>query len=407
MRALCWQYFLIYGIQGALLPYLAVLYRERGFDSNQIGQLFAASSAAVIISPVILTALADAAIDPRRIVRVALTLSIVFLLLMSQAQAFWYTLVLWSAQSLIILPLLPVLDGLNFAIQQRRREAGLSPAPYHRVRVWGTIGFIIPGLILFGLMKMGLSTAGVLIGGAVMSLLGMINTWTLPDPRAADDPAQPAKGRGLPTLGALRAMTQKHVLGFCAAMFLAHMGMAAMYTFYPLYMTEALGVGKAWLGPIMNIGVFVEIFCMLGFGWLSNRLGLRGLVMLAMGAAAVRLVLLWVFPNVWVGVLSQVFHGLTVLAVHVVPAVFLNMHAQEQYRHSMQGLYAMLIMGVARVSGSWLSGMVAEVDVVRLMGLAGLMCALATALLWATFRIPPAPRTEEPPASAPPVGEAA
>src|SRR5690606_24942017 len=147
-------------------------------DSNQIGQLFAASSAAVIISPVILTALADAAIDPRRIVRVALTLSIVFLLLMSQAQAFWYTLVLWSAQSLIILPLLPVLDGLNFAIQQRRREAGLSPAPYHRVRVWGTIGFIIPGLILFGLMKMGLSTAGVLIGGAVMSLLGMINTWT-------------------------------------------------------------------------------------------------------------------------------------------------------------------------------------------------------------------------------------
>lgn len=406
MRALRWQYFLVYGINGALLPYLAVLFRERGFDSVQIGQLFAASSAAVIISPAIMTALADAAIDPRRIVRVALAMSVVFLLLLSRAQTFWYTMVLWSAQSLVIMPMLPVVDGLNFAIQQRRREAGLPPALYHRVRVWGTIGFIVPGLILFVLMRMGWSTGGVLIGGATMSLLGMLNTLMLPDPRAARDPAQPAQRHRLPTLGALRAMTEKHVLGFCAALFLAHMAMAAMYTFYPLYMTEALGVGKAWLGPITNIGVFVEIFCMLGFGWLTAKLGLRRLVVISMGAAAIRLLLLWAFPNVWVGVASQVFHGLTVLAVHVIPAVFMNMHAQERYRHSMQGVYTMLILGVARVTGSWLAGAVAEVDLVRLMGVAGLLCAAATGLLWVAFRLPQAGEAPASAVSTGPVGEA-
>lgn len=388
MKSLRWQYFLVYGINGCLLPYLAVLYRERGFDSLQIGQLYAVSSLAVIISPVIMTALADAAIDPRRIVGGSLGLSVVCLVLMSQAETFGYTMLLWSAQSLVIMPMLPLLDGMFFAVQQRRHEAGLGQMPYHRIRVWGTVGFIIPGLILFGLMRIGFGTGGVLIGGAVMAFLGMLNSLLLPDPRAVELPALGGVKKGMPTFGALKAMAQPHMLAFCAALFLAHMAMAAMYTFYPLYMTEALGVGKAWLGPITNIGVFLEIFFILGLGWLTAKLGLRRLIVISMSAAAIRLLLLWAFPNVWVGVASQVFHGLTVLAVHVIPAVFLNMHAEERYRHSMQGLYAMLIMGVARVTGSWVAGAVAQVDVVRLFGYSGLMCAAATVILWWAFHIP-------------------
>lgn len=408
MNTVRWQYFLVYGIHGCLLPYLAVLYRERGFDSLEIGQLFAASSAAVIISPVIMTALADAAIDPRRIVGASLGLSVIFLLLMSQAQTFWYTLVLWSAQSLVIMPMLPLLDGLNFAIQQRRIDAGLAPMPYHQVRVWGTIGFIVPGLILFGLMRLGVSTGGVLIGGAVMALLGLINSLLLPDPRAAEMKQMGRTKKGLPTLGALRAITERHMLAFCAALFLAHMAMAAMYTFYPLYMTEALGVEKAWLGPITNVGVFVEIFFILGLGWLTAKLGLRWLLIGCLGAAGIRLLLLWAFPNVWVGVASQAFYGLTVLGVHVIPAMFLNTQAEERFRHSIQGLYTMLIMGVARVTGSWVAGEVADLDVVRLFGYAGLMCVAATVIVWWAFHLPQtqAQPSIAQPAQSMPVGEA-
>ena len=42
---------------------------------------------------------------------------------------------------------------------------------------------------------------------------------------------------------------------------------------------------------------------------------------------------------------TQLFHGMIVLALLIAPPIFLNQHAEDRYRHSMQGLYAMAVMG--------------------------------------------------------------
>jgi len=62
MRA---QYFLSFGVIGAVLPFLSVFLHDRGLTRTQIGYVTAAASFGVVLTPVLITLLADAAMAGR------------------------------------------------------------------------------------------------------------------------------------------------------------------------------------------------------------------------------------------------------------------------------------------------------------------------------------------------------
>ena len=364
------QYFATYMVMGAIAPFMSVWLREQGLSKPQVGSVMTLTGAAVLVTPVLTTAFADAAVATRRIVAGCFLVAILALGGLSLAGSVGAPVVviglLYGLYALTQAPLPPLQDGLFF----RTAGAGTGPgAHYHRTRVFGTLGFIGPSLVLYFVIRETGRTDAALYAGAAAAALGLLNARTLPDDRAqtaapAAAPSEPAprrRGASLPTVAAARAVAGDPVmLAYWAAMWLLAAASGSYYSFYPLYLTEAVGIGREWVGLISNVGVLVELCFMLGFGKLVARFGLKSVVLAGVAAVIVRMILLAAFPNPVVAVGTQAFHGLMVLLLFVTPPVFLNARAGDAFRSSIQGLFAMLVFGTGRMTGTFTSGWVAE-----------------------------------------------
>jgi len=356
---------------GSVLPYLPVYLSERGLSDIQVGYVLSLGGLAVFLTPVLTTLLADLHFENRTLLAWVFAATSGALAWLLACKGFWMLLAVHGLFSLAYIPALSLQDGLVFTERSRLLKAGLPATPYHRVRVYGTVGFIVPSIVLYVLMAMGASIGTSLICGAVAGVLALMNTAMLPKTRGAvgganpsaevPDPQPPTgRDRSTPTMQAARLMLQPDVLLFCIASWLVQLSAGAFYAFYPIYLTDDIGVTKQWLGPISSVGVSLEILYMLGFGWLLKRLGLKWMMVLGTATIALRMGSLAMFPNLGIAVGTQVIHGLMVLVIHVAPPVYLNHRAGPAFRNSIQGLYAMLVFGTGRIVGCILAGQIAE-----------------------------------------------
>jgi PPP family 3-phenylpropionic acid transporter len=409
MRALKAQYFCGFAVMGSVVPYASVFLTQRGLSETQLGIVLATIGVAICISPVLITLLADAAFESRNLLAMTFGLALAALLGLWLSHSFWALFITHAAFALGFWPLLPLQDGLNFAMRRHRVDAGQRDVPYHHIRVWGTLGFIVPSLGLFFFLQQNWPIGVVLWSGMVFCLVGIIVTRFLPHVRQPksredespsthdqeageeDEPASldpPEKRSRLPTIDAARRMMRPRMLMFSLGMWLIHLAAAAYYAYYPRYLTDAnlIALGDQWLGLIANFGVVIEIFFMLSFGWFVRSIGLRGLMSLGALAFAVRLGLLFFFPTVTAAVGSQLLHGINVLVLHVAPPVFINHHAEARFRNSMQGVYAMTVFGTGRVTGNVLAGLVAELSVLAVFAYGAVLCLIAMPLFYFAFQ---------------------
>jgi len=375
LRSIKTQFFLTFAVMGSVLPYLPVYLADQGLSDAQVGMVLSLGGLAILLTPVLTSLLADLRVENRTLLAWVFVLTSGALGWLLYSRGFWMLLIVHGLFSLAFVPALSLQDGLAFTQRSRRLDAGLSASPYHRVRVYGTVGYIAPSLVLYVLMAMGAPIGASLVCGAAAGVLSLLNTTRLPrtrgvlgavspgaevpDPHPAGFP--PGRdGKGAPPVQALRRMLQPDIALFCVALWLVQLSAGSFYSFYPIYLNREIGVGNQWLGPISAVGVLLEVLHMLAFGWLIKRFGLKWLMTIGVTAVAVRMALLAFVPTLAVAVGTQGFHGLMVLVVHVAPPVYLNHRAEPAYRNSIQGLYAMMVFGTGRIAGSLLAGQIAE-----------------------------------------------
>ena len=186
MRDLRVQYFLTYCVIGAVLPFVSLVFRQAGLSNAQIGYAWAVWSVAVVLSPLLVTLAADAKADPRRLLALASALTGAGLLALGFVRGVWPVLGVWAVYCLASLPVLPLQDGVHFSQQRRRKERGQPQQAYHLVRVWGTVGFIIPSVVLFVLFQMGVDLRAAPWTGAACAALAAFQALLLADPRPTD-----------------------------------------------------------------------------------------------------------------------------------------------------------------------------------------------------------------------------
>jgi len=409
MRSLKAQYFCGFAVMGSVVPYLPVFLEARGLSDFQIGTVIATTGLAIMLTPVLITLLADAHFESRTLIGATSLTGLAALFLLWQSETFSTLLLSHALFSLGFWPLLPLQDGLNFAIRRRRTALGQRDVPYHRVRVYGTVGFIVPSVVLWGFLRYEWSVGVVLWSGMAFCALSFVVTRFLPHvqqpasesgeavaespERDADEAARldpPAKSNRLPTIEAFSRLLKPQLLLFAIGMWLTHMAASAYYTFYPRYLTDPalaqINLGTEWIGLIANAGVVIEIFFMLGFGLFMRHLGLRWLMVIGSLSMTLRLALLYAMPNVAIALGTQLLHGMTVLVLHVAPPVFINHHAAPRFRNSMQGVYAMSVFGPARVLGYIAAGLIAELSLLGVFAYGAGLCLLATGLFYLAFR---------------------
>lgn len=380
------QYFLSYAVLGCVIPYLSILLEDRGLSRPQIGVVMSVASLGIVLTPVLITLLADTAIAGRYLMAGLFVLAGGFLASVLPFRDFWPVLLLYTAHAFALQAMFPLQDGIHFAAQAQRTALGRSEVAYHTVRIWGTVGYIVPSVVLYFVLKRGESMSPAFVCGAAFAAAGAVYALTLL-PHTPPAPRDEAHSR-LPTAAAARAIREPHVLVFCCGMLLVHMAAQAYYFGFPLHLTSRCGLDKRWVGLISNLGTACEFFFMLGFPWFVRRFTLRRVMYLGALATVARLILLAVTDDTWVALIAQVCHGPTVLVVHVAPPVFLNQHADDRYRNSIQGLYTMCFAGAGRVIGSLLAGRLSAISLPTAFAVAAGVCAVAVVLFYFAFHQP-------------------
>jgi PPP family 3-phenylpropionic acid transporter len=362
---------LAYAVMGAWMPYLSLyLENELALTRSQIGWVLSQMGVAVIVAPPIFAMLADRWFSSRTLIGGIYAMGAAALALLSQVDSFAGALLAFGLYCFCYVAMIPLLNALIMQVIEKPESGGTG---FHRVRVWGTVGFILPSVGLFLALRMPqVSSQAAIYTAAGAALLGALMTTRLP----AGEVEAPLGGRGIPTFAALKTARQRPVAMLLLAVFLLVAGAVSISTLYPLYLKE-LGVDEQWVGAIFNIGVLIEAGCMLSVGWFNRRIGLRGLLIVGFGAAVLRFALLASVPSVATAILTQLLHGPMIVAMAVAPVIYLNHKAGVDHRNSIQGLLAMLCMGLGRLIGANLAGSIADAGAALGSTLGGIQLAYA------------------------------
>lgn len=383
---------------GAILAYLPILLQQRLESTAQVGIILATTGLAIISTPVIMTALADTKLQSRSIIAVLFGVSAFTCVWQAMSHSFTSLFISHTVFAFFFWPLAALQDGLVFAANQQSNAEGTAETPYHRVRTFGTIGFAIPLAGLYFLIGPGENkdvTIALWLGGAVC-VLGLLNALTLPkvalgEARRArfSEPAQgDSKLNRIPTFAAAKVLFRGSALLFCICLFIAHVGNSAYYGFYSIYLTQTVNFSEAWVGPITMLGVVLELGVMTTTGLLAAKFGLKWLIVAGLGLMVVRFALLGLFPNQHVAVWTQVLHGSTVVAIYVVPPIYLNALAGDHFRSSIQGLYAMTVFGPSRIVGNVLGGELAEFSMPMMFSIFSITTLIAVIGLMMFMKLP-------------------
>jgi len=345
------HFLLLYAVVGAYMPYLPVfLGSDLGLPDRQIGWVTGIYGLSVLVAPPLLTSLADRRLSGRTIIGCAYALACLGLVALAFADTFLAVLPLAFAFSLVYTPLFALLDGLAFsAIAVAER-----PPPYDRLRVWGSLGFMIPAFVLFFALHAGVAGRTAIVAAAVAAGLGALASPLLPDFPPA------ARASELPRFAAWQALRGASTRALLIPTGLLFAAISIFYAFYGRLLV-AIGIDPAWIGLVMNIGVLAELPLIFAAGALLRRFSVRAILLVGAACLTARMALL-VTADPIVAVVTQVLHGPVVVGLYLLPPMILNLKAEPRSRNAVQGLYAMLCFGLARLLGSVLGGYAAEIE---------------------------------------------
>lgn len=377
------HFLLVYAVAGAYLPYLPVyLGGDLGLPDAQIGWVSGVYGLSVLVAPPLFTSLADRSLSGRTIVVLASILTCASLVGLALADSFLAVLPFAFAFSLFYTPLFSLLDGLAFsAIAAAEQSGSAKPPPYQHLRVWGSLGFMLPAFVLFFALSRSIADGrAAILAAAISAGIAAIAGIFLPSfPPVTREP-------GLSSFSAWRALRGASTRALLAALGLLFAAISIFYAFYGRLLV-AVGIDPAWVGFTVNLGVLAEIPLVFAAGALLRRWSVRALLLFGAASLTLRMVLL-ASDDPIVVVASQILHGPAVLALYLLPPMILNHKAEPALRNGVQGLYAMLCFGVARLLGSVAGGYAAEIELRWAFALGAVFSVAATAVLVLGFHDP-------------------
>ncbi|MHB8253254.1 MAG: MFS transporter [Acidiferrobacter sp.] len=317
---------------GALVPYWPLYLRARGFGPQALGGLMALLALSRVAAPYAGGFLSDHWGHRVAIVRGAAFLAFCVFLFMAVAHTFLEVGAVMMGFSFFWYATLPPLEASTLAFHGDR---------YGRVRLWGSIGFIVVVLGLGPILDhYGAATVvpviAVLLFGLWLATLGL--------PRLT------------PTTGETTRLTVKAGLTpFLIACFLMQVSYGPYYTFYSVYLAH-YGYSKAAIGALWALGVICEVLVFWQAGRLFARFRDVPLFGFTFALAILRWVMIALFPRSWgLLALAQVFHAFTFGLYHAVAVRLVGRYVGAGAKARAQAFYGSAA-GAGAAVGAALSG---------------------------------------------------
>ena len=351
--------FLEYFVWGAWYVTMGTWLGSLGFSGEQIGLTYGTTALAAMISPFFVGMIADRFFATQRLLAVLHVAGGIALFYASTQVAFWPLYAAVLVHTLFYMPTLALTNSLSF---RQMRDPGREFPP---VRVLGTIGWIIAGLVV--------GTLGVEATGRPMQLAAAgsiaLAIFCLLLPHTPPQATGRVRVRQVLGLDALQLMKDRSFAVFVIGSFLVCIPLQFYYAFANPFL-NAIGVTNA--AGKMTMGQMSELVFMLLMPWFFRRLGVKQMLLVGMAAWVARYVLFAYGNNgalVWMLYSGILLHGICYDFFFVTGQIYVDQKAAAHVRAAAQGFITFVTYGVGMLIGSWLSGRV--VDAYALPGGAG------------------------------------
>jgi nucleoside transporter len=257
--------------------------------------------------------------------------------------------------NLCYMPTLGLTSSLAFHhIEDQERQ-------FPRIRVWGTIGWIIAGLFISFVLTPMLggtkaeTTAWPLYLAGIMSIVLGLYAFTLPHtpPSAA---GQPVSFRSVAGLDALGQLGSRSFWVFIISALLICIPLAAYYNYTQLFL-EAARVKN--IAATQTLGQMSEMLFMLAMPLMFRRLGVKWMLVLGMGAWVVRYALFAsAAPGAvfWMIALGILLHGVCYDFFFVTGQIYVDKKSTPAIRGQAQGFFVLVTYGVGMLIGAQIAG---------------------------------------------------
>ncbi len=346
--------FLQYAIWGSWSPVLSdYLLNRLGFSGTQVGFIYSLLPLATIISPFIGGQVADRYFPTQRVIAVLQLFGGALLILGSRISHFSSLSGIMLVYCLIYAPTLALTNSLAFShLRDAEREFG-------QIRVWGTIGWIIAGLVLAG-WRLAFKSFGfapvagdTLLLAGVFSLIMGLTSFQLPH-----TPPQKEAAKPWAFLEAIRLLREKNLAIFVVIAFVVATELMFYYVMTAPYLTsEVIGVSSSAVSGVMVIAQIAEIFVMAFLlPYFLPRFGIRTTMLIGILAWPLRYLIFVLGRPAWLVIASLTLHGFCYVFFFTAAFIYIDRRAAADIKASAQSLITFITIGLGNYLGSLFAG---------------------------------------------------
>lgn len=272
----------------------------------------------------------------QRVLRLLALLSFAALVLYIPFNSFYSLLAITVLFSLIYPNLLPAMESSASILMQKDK------VHYGKSRSFGSVGFMVALLFIGGVTAIWDEQA--ILWTMLVALAIIMLSYSRPMPASLSEvPIRTTKEHSVKWK---ELFTSKQFIIILTLTVLIQ-GSHASYNNYGFIYLQDIGVNSLYIGVILNVAVIFEIIFFLIADKLFASKKVSWMFLLAGIGATLRWIGIYLFPSVWMFILTQVLHSVSFGVAHYAFIQYITRTLDKRLIPAAQGIYAALSMSLS------------------------------------------------------------
>ncbi len=329
-------FFAYYGFIGVFSPYASLYFSDKGMTAAQIGVLMSLVQVMRIFGPNVWGWVADHTQRRVLVLRITALAAVAAFSGMFFGQTFAQFFMVMVAINMFTSAQGPLSEALMLS------ELRGDLTHYGRIRLWGSVGFILT-----------VTVAGYLLDWHGIELMpwiaiAMLTVLLVASCRMQESARGPLQS-GASSVKSL--LKKKEVIAFFASTFLMIAAHSALYVFYSLYLAQ-LGYSKTVIGLMWSLGVVAEIVFFFYQAPLFRRFGIQNMMIGSLLIAVVRFLLIgFCAESLFLLLIAQILHAATFGVHHSASVAMLQRWFSGHLQSRGQALFFSISYGLGGTFG--------------------------------------------------------
>ncbi|KMW72283.1 3-phenylpropionic acid transporter [Photorhabdus luminescens subsp. luminescens] len=331
-RWLALDYFTYFFSYGIFLPFWATWLQGEGIEHDMIGMILGAGLISRFLGSLLI---APTVKDPAKLIlalRILALLTMIFVVGFTLGNHWAWLLFVMIGFNLFFSPMMPLSDALAGTWQKQ------FPLDYGKIRVWGSIAFIISSALTGELISVWGHRAIL-----ITILFSVFSTLLVTLLKPSIMPVGQAKSAKVDVVSFKQLLSEKSVRRFLLCVGLLQGAHAGYYSFSAIYW-ENVGYSASVVGYLWSLGVVAEVIIFTLSNKLFRRWSARNLLLLSGICGVVRWGLMGTFTSLPVLIIVQILHCGTFTVCHLAAMRFIGARKEGEIVR-LQAAYSALAMG--------------------------------------------------------------